>query len=89
MKHRVNIALGALVAAVAAGLEDTGVQMMMGVGGGPEGVTVHQYYAASMAFSGCMGMHLGTSAAVSRVATRSPRSSQAGELVSRCQFLVA
>lgn len=36
----------------------------LSTGGGPEGVTVHQYYAASMAFSGCMGMHLGTSAAV-------------------------
>jgi PAT family beta-lactamase induction signal transducer AmpG len=33
-------------------------------GGGPAGVSVAQYYGASLAFSGCMGMHLGTSAAV-------------------------
>jgi len=33
-------------------------------GGGPAGVSVAQYYGASLAFSWCMGMHLGTSAAV-------------------------
>ncbi len=32
--------------------------------GGPAGVTIDQYYGASLAFSACMGMHLGTSAAV-------------------------
>jgi len=33
-------------------------------GGGPDGVTIAQYYGASLVFAWCMGLHLGTSAAV-------------------------
>lgn len=33
-------------------------------GGGPEGITIAQYYGASLVFSWCMGMHFGTTAAV-------------------------
>ena len=33
-------------------------------GGGLEGITIFQYFAASLVFSWCMGMHYGTSAAL-------------------------
>lgn len=36
----------------------------LAAGGGPEGVTIAQYYGASLVFSWCMGMHFGTSAAL-------------------------
>lgn len=36
----------------------------LATGGGPAGVTITQYYGASLVFSWCMGMHFGTSAAL-------------------------
>lgn len=38
--------------------------VILQAGGGPSGVSIAQYYAASLVFSWCMGMHYGTSAAV-------------------------
>ena len=37
---------------------------LLSQGGGPSGVSVAQYYGASLVFAWCMGMHNGTSAAV-------------------------
>ena len=37
---------------------------LLSQGGGPSGVSIAQYYGASMVFAWCMGMHNGTSAAV-------------------------
>jgi PAT family beta-lactamase induction signal transducer AmpG len=37
---------------------------LLSQGGGPSGVSIAQYYGASMVFAWCMGMHSGTSAAV-------------------------
>jgi PAT family beta-lactamase induction signal transducer AmpG len=37
---------------------------VLATGGGPKGVTIAQYYGASLAFSACMGLHSGTSAAL-------------------------
>jgi PAT family beta-lactamase induction signal transducer AmpG len=36
----------------------------LATGGGLQGITIFQYFAASLVFSWCMGMHFGTSAAV-------------------------
>jgi PAT family beta-lactamase induction signal transducer AmpG len=40
------------------------VAAVMSAGGGLAGITIAQYFAASMIFSFCMGLHYGTSAAV-------------------------